>query len=500
MLHLSKYLSQLIPYLISRGLSIFQKIKLMRKYLPLTLSLLMFGIIAGTIDLSNLDNYANQGHPNYITDDNSPNGNPITDEAATLGRVLFYDKNLSRNNTIACASCHIQQFAFGDTAQASVGVSGTTGRHSMRLINARFADEVQFFWDERAPTLEFQTTQPIQDHAEMGFSGTNGDPDFNDLLDKLDNISYYNDLFYLAFGDTNINENRMQRALSQFIRSIQSFDSPFDVGRAQAANDGQPFPNFTNQQNAGKALFLAPPQLDNTGTRIGGGAGCGGCHQPPEFDIDPNSGNNGVIGSLGNPGSNDYTNTRSPSLRDLFNPNGSLNGPLMHTGGFNSMAAVLSHYDSIVIDPNNQNLDPRLAANGNGQKLALTNNERAQLVSFIRTLSGSDVYTNAKWSDPFDANGNLTLLNSPLSIAELRTGIQIEVFPNPVSDILRIEGPIEGRHLELIDWQGRRQLQYLSDSDEVELEVSRFKSGVYTLILKDHSQNTLARQKLIIRH
>lgn len=125
------------------------------------------------INLNSLYNYANQAVPSYITKFNGTT-NPITDKGATLGRVLFYDKKLSSNNTVACASCHQQQFAFSDQAIASTGVNGTTGRHSMRLINARFANESKFFWDERAASLEVQTTMPIKDHAEMGFSGANG--------------------------------------------------------------------------------------------------------------------------------------------------------------------------------------------------------------------------------------------------------------------------------------------------------------------------------------
>ena len=110
---------------------------------------------AGKIDLNNLSNYANQTKPAYITKDNTAD-NPITDKGATLGRVLFYDKNLSSNNTISCASCHIQANAFGDDTDASDGVNGTTTRHAMRLINSRFSNERKFFWDERATTLENQ--------------------------------------------------------------------------------------------------------------------------------------------------------------------------------------------------------------------------------------------------------------------------------------------------------------------------------------------------------
>ena len=98
-----------------------------------------------TIDLQNLAIYANQPIPAYIVKNNT-NGNSITNEVATLGRVLFYDKNLSSNSTISCASCHQQENAFSDTAIASQGVNGATGRHSMRLINTRFATETKFFW------------------------------------------------------------------------------------------------------------------------------------------------------------------------------------------------------------------------------------------------------------------------------------------------------------------------------------------------------------------
>ena len=147
-----------------------------------------------TINIKALDNYANQTIPAYITK-NNVNGNPITDAGATLGRVLFYDKNLSSKNTVSCSSCHQQENAFSDPAVASVGVNGTTGRHSMRLINTRFANETKFFWDERAANLETQTTMPIKDHGEMGYSGTNGDEPFSSLITKLSAIGYYKEFF-----------------------------------------------------------------------------------------------------------------------------------------------------------------------------------------------------------------------------------------------------------------------------------------------------------------
>jgi cytochrome c peroxidase len=282
------------------------------------------------IDLENLANYANQTVPNYITRSNS--ANPITDKAATLGRVLFYDKNLSSNNTIACASCHLQSHAFSDPRVASNGVNAATGRHSMRLINTRFANESKFFWDERAINLETQTTMPIKDHGEMGFSGENGDEPFSVLLTKLGSTGYYKELFKFVYGSEEVTEIKIQNALASFIRSIQSFDSKYDIGRASVQNDAQPFANFTQQENDGKNLFLRPAAFNAFGIRTGGGLGCAGCHAPPEFDIDPNTGNNGMVGMIS--GGIDISNTRAPSLRDLIQATGIPNGPMMHTGEF----------------------------------------------------------------------------------------------------------------------------------------------------------------------
>ena len=351
-------------------------------------------VFGGRIDMNNLHNYSNQQIPAYIEKDNTA-GNQITNEGATLGRVLFYDQSLSSDNSISCASCHKQEFGFGDDAIASVGVNGTTGRHSMRLINARFADEDQFFWDERAGSLEIQTTQPIQDHVEMGFSGNDGDENIDDLIVKLQAIPYYQELFTHAFGDENITENRMQNALAQFIRSIQSFDSRYDNGLADANNNtGANFSNYSVEENAGKRLFMGGTDFNNNGVRIGGGLGCNSCHRSPEFDIDPRSNNNGVVSAIG--GGSDFNVTRSPSLRDLFNASGNSNGLFMHTGDMD-IEGVLDHYNNITAS---QNTDRRLSRGG-GQNLAMTIEEKEAVIAFLKTLSGSDVYSNEMWSDPF---------------------------------------------------------------------------------------------------
>ncbi len=356
------------------------------------------------IQISNPENYSNQNIPAYILADN---GGVIDDKKAVLGRVLFYDKALSKNGTIACASCHHQEFAFGDTAVRSSGVNGLTGRHSMRLINARFARESKFFWNERASSLEEQTTQPIQDHVEMGFSGADGDENISDLLNKLNSIDYYQELSAWAYNAPNgkniLTETHLKECLGAFVRSIQSFDSKYDEGRSQLGinENNRPLPNFSADENAGLQLFSAPPVFNDSSERIGGGLGCGGCHRAPEFDIDPNTRNNGFVGDLSDPNKLDLNNTRSPSLRNITNANGVLNGPLMHTGSITSLETLIGHYNRILIRPGNNQIDPRLAPRGIPQKLSVSPTERLQMIAFLRTLSGNAVYTEAKWSNPF---------------------------------------------------------------------------------------------------
>jgi cytochrome c peroxidase len=465
-----------------------------RTYLMLV-GIMSFVIIGATIDLNNLPDYAQQTKPAYITKNNTPPNNQIADKIAILGRVLFYDKNLSINNTIACGSCHQQQFAFSDTARQSVGFNGgLTDRHAMRLVNSRFGQEVKFFWDERAASLENQTTQPIQNHVEMGFSGTNGDPGFDSLIRKMDLIPYYSTLFTFAFGSSTITEAKMQLAMAQFVRSIQSFDSKYDIGRAQVANDGMPFPNFTTEENQGKTLFLAPPNNN--------GAGCQGCHRAPEFDIDPVTLNNNVIRTASDTTIFDLTNTRAPSLRDLVNPNGQLNGPMMHNGEFTTLLSVINHYNQIQINPANTNLDPRLRGpgpGGQGQNLQLTQANKDALIAFLKTLTGTAVYTDPKLSDPFDASGNLTLIPvTQTAIAEQKPSYNISLFPNPASTYLSVNMETMGdRILSVYDTKGELRITQRETVLKSAIKLEELPTGVYFLLIQDVNSSQLLTRKFI---
>jgi cytochrome c peroxidase len=150
-------------------------------------------------------------------------------------------------------------------------------------------------------------------------------------------------------------------------------------------------------ENRGKFLFTTVPQ--------NGGAGCVSCHVPPEFAIKDNIHNNGIIATIADPTIFDHNNTRAPTLRDLENPAGYLNGPLMHNGSLNSLLEMVEHYNDIDMT-NQQLLDPLLfqGLGPNGpiwQQLNLSITDKEALVNFLKTLTGNDMYTNVKWSNPF---------------------------------------------------------------------------------------------------
>ena len=109
-----------------------------------------------------------------------------------------------------------------------------------------------------------------------------------------------------------------------------------------------------------------------------------------------------MVGRITDDEALDLEVTRSPTLRDLVGPTGSSNGPFMHDGSLATLHEVLEHYDRLMIDPGNTNLDRRLAGRRGGQNLQLTDEEKNAIIAFLHTLSGTSVYTDEKWSDPFN--------------------------------------------------------------------------------------------------
>jgi cytochrome c peroxidase len=340
-------------------------------------------------------NYANPAMPAYLNAPpiqaqiNTPATNPITDWGATLGRVLFYDKSLSKNRTVSCASCHAQATGFSDPLRLSKGFDGGfTGRHSMSLIDAKYYPNGRYFWDQRAATLEDQVLMPIQDLVEMGIT-------LDTLVKRVLTQPYYPTLFTKAFGSSMINSDLISKSLAQFVRSIVSYQSKYDAGRstlppAPAPPPNAVFPNFTAQENRGKEIFLSPA------------SGCAACHGSETFTA-PQEKNNGLdINNIADRGFGTVTN--NPADNGLFKVgslrNIELSAPYMHDGRFNSLEEVVEHYNSGV--KNNPNLSPQLRLPGGQPRLLnISAQDKAALVAFLKTLTDTNVTTDVKYSNPF---------------------------------------------------------------------------------------------------
>ncbi len=329
--------------------------------------------------------------------DNTPAGNPITDEGATLGRVLFYDAKLSDNGTVSCGTCHRQEHGFSAPERLSVGLHGEmTARHSMGLANARFYEPGRFFWDERAATLEDQVLMPIQDPVEMGM-------DLEILEARLAETDYYPALFTEAFGSPEITSERIASSLAQFVRSMVSFGSRYD--RAFEAGEGG-VPDFeavfTEEELLGLKLFegeggsgMRGGRMGMMGRGMGRGMGpgvtCSVCHTTTLqiADRPRNNGLDAVVTDAGAGGGR----FKVPSLRNV-----AVRAPYMHDGRFQSLREVVEFYNTGV-QPS-RGVDPALHfASMHG--LGLSAAEVDAIVAFLGTLTDDAFLEDPKFSDPF---------------------------------------------------------------------------------------------------
>ena len=322
--------------------------------------------------------------PVMAQQDNTPSTNPLTDAGATLGRVLFYDKRLSINDTVSCSSCHRRENGFSDPRKASLGFAGGAGdRNAMGLTNARWYERRSFFWDERAATLEAQVLRPIQDPVEMGMTTAA-------LVTKLEGTSYYAGLFSAAFGSPGITVDRVSRALAQFIRSIVSVSSKYDQGVPLN------FSNFTAEEALGRQLFLGQV----------GRATCAACHGTDSFTPTQRINNNGLENPYLDKGVGALTGLaqdeglfKVPTLRNI-----ELTAPYMHDGRFSTLEQVVEFYNSGVVD--HPNLSPPLRSPPpvpGSLRLNFTIAQKTALVAFLKTLTDRSVVEAVRFSDPFPA-------------------------------------------------------------------------------------------------
>jgi cytochrome c peroxidase len=312
-----------------------------------------------------------QGFPQMII----PADNPLTEEGVELGRRLFFDKILSKNFTQSCASCHNNEFGFTDHGNRfSTGVEGIVGfRNSMPIVNLGF--NRKFFWDARAVSLEEQALEPVPNPIEMNLA-------WPQAMQRLNANSTYKELFKKAFNADYIDSTHVAKALAQFMRIMISSDSKFDKRMRFEAN-------FTAQEANGFVIF---------NTEKGD---CFHCHNIDggrlfTDNLPRNNGLDAIFSDLGlgsvSGSPNDNGKFLTPSLRNV-----ALSAPYMHDGRFQTLEEVVEHYNNG--GQPSATIDPLMKHTGDG--LNLTQQEKADLVAFLKTLTDSTFINNPKFKSPF---------------------------------------------------------------------------------------------------
>ncbi|MFZ1616346.1 MAG: cytochrome c peroxidase [Flavobacteriales bacterium] len=303
-----------------------------------------------------------------------PADNPLTVEGIALGRKLFYEKALSNDYSMSCASCHQQEFAFTDPRTVSVGTDGSLGRrNSMAVVNPAW--DHQFFWDGRAPTLEMQAFGPVANMVEMRNT-------WPEVESRLAAHPEYPLLFEHAFGSPGVDSMRVVKAIAQFERTFISFNSRFD-----RYEYGGETTALTAQEITGRDLYF-------------GAAHCNDCHAAPFFsDIVLSSiGTDG--GSALDHGQEEVTGLHTDAFKFKTNTlrNIGVTAPYMHDGRFATLAAVVDFYmDSI--DANSPNISQHMMPYFNGG-VELDVAQRAALVAFLNALTDEEFLNNPALSDP----------------------------------------------------------------------------------------------------
>lgn len=323
--------------------------------------------------------------PSHFPNMPIPADNPMTVEGVYLGRKLFYEKRLSLDNSISCASCHSPQKGFSDDKRFSIGVNGTIGRRqSMALVNLGW--QQFFFWDGRAKTLEQQILEPVPDPVEMHLQ-------WKEAQKRLENDLEYKRLFMKAFGTQIIDSSYVAKAIAQFLRTMISTNSKYDVMYKYANNmpltpsEYQVYQAVSIEEWAGYDLFQSL-----------NGADCFHCHNGALMQVQRYS-NNGLDATFtdlgrgaitGNP--SDNGTFKIPTLRNI-----EYTAPYMHDGRFNTLDEVINHYSHHI--KISSTIDPMIEFAFQGG-VQLNAHEKSLVKAFLLTMSDPSFFTNPAFSDP----------------------------------------------------------------------------------------------------
>ncbi|MBK8242490.1 MAG: c-type cytochrome [Saprospiraceae bacterium] len=313
-----------------------------------------------------------------------PADNPLTIAGVQLGRMLFYEKKLSKDLSQSCADCHQQKDAFSDIRRFSVGVDKLEGdRQAMAVMNLAWHNN-GLFWDGRAATVRDQSLGPIQNPIEMHET-------LPSVVVKLSADKKYKDQFIRAFGTDSITALKMSLAMEQFMFTMVSTESKYD--KSLRGTD-----SLSASEERGRKLFFT--EFDPTNKFRG--AECFHCHASANFTNDDymNNGldNDSQFKDLGRYKVTNLDKEKArfkvPSLRNIEHT-----APYMHDGRFATLEEVIDHYNSGV--KNSKTVDQLLQYNLQPGGLKLTLEEKADLIAFLKTLSDTNFLTNAAFKTPF---------------------------------------------------------------------------------------------------
>ena len=310
---------------------------------------------------------------------NIPPSNPLTKGKYELGRQLYFDPRVSSDGTISCATCHNPDKGWTDQMPVSTGIAGQTGgRSAPSVLNAVYGKTM--FWDGRAPSLEGQAQGPIQNAIEMGRQS------YKEIVARLRTIPGYRDQFQRVFG-TNVTLDGMAKAIATFERvAALSGNSAYDK------YNGGDMKALSDSQKRGMVLFGLRLSLDDdfrTDAPLQK-AKCTICHVGSNFS-DEQFHNLGVgwdtktgkfadlgrwvIEPIGAKNDASLGSFKTPTIRDIERT-----APYMHDGSMTTLEQVVEHYD--------KGGNPNPSLDGDMKKLNLTAQDKADLIAFMKSLTG----------------------------------------------------------------------------------------------------------------
>jgi len=389
-----------------------------RSLIPLLVMLIAIGLASCTKDGIDVKLYTDSDYqllkdhldlPNEPTDytihfpEYSRNSRlAFNNQLVTLGKVLFYDENLSEDKTISCASCHKQHLAFADDVAFSKGIlNRDTDRNSLALgsvfnFNVYYGpDRIPFFWDNRASTVQEQTEQTFANEKEMGMN-------MDEVVQRVQEEEFYNPLFKAAYGvDVTVTEDKVLDAISEFVNSMGSYNNVYDQALEKHHQAGgstsqayslanTDLPLLSAQENIGKTLYVNK---------------CGSCHGVTNGAPSRNDANNGLDNVYADNGIGLLTNYtgdegmfKIPTLRNI-----ALSGPYMHDGRFETLEEVVEHYSTGVQDHPNLSQELRTNSWGSGEPIQFnfSSEEKEALLAFLHTFTDESFVNDVRYADPF---------------------------------------------------------------------------------------------------